>query len=225
MSSRRRDHHRTLRPLTSAGLFRTAARASSRKISGRPIPSGVCRSPLFGRQSPEGVPQATATPANRRSGLVDDPGRRSRHIGLARRGIGDCAPQPWGLNIRVRVDWGNRDMRIGIVGSRRRTDRGTVEACITELTPDTVVVTGGARGPDHWAEQAARARGLGVVVHDPDLREVRARWQATRRYYARNQVIVDGSDRIIAFVAPERTGCSEDTIRRAVRAGKPVEVR
>jgi hypothetical protein len=27
------------------------------------------------------------------------------------------------------VDWGNRDMRIGIVGSRRRTDRGTVEVC------------------------------------------------------------------------------------------------
>ena len=49
-------------------------------------------------------------------------------------------------------------MRIGIVGSRRRTDRDAVEACIAELAPDTVVVTGGARGPDRWAEQAARAR-------------------------------------------------------------------
>ena len=30
---------------------------------------------------------------------------------------------------------------------------------------------------------------------------------------------------IIAFVTPDRTGGTEDTIRRAVRAGKPVEVR
>jgi hypothetical protein len=31
--------------------------------------------------------------------------------------------------------------------------------------------------------------------------------------------------RIIAFVAPDRTGGTEDTIRRAERAGKPVELR
>jgi hypothetical protein len=116
-------------------------------------------------------------------------------------------------------------MRIGIVGSRRRTDRGAVEACIAELAPDTVVVTGGVRGPDRWAEQAARARGLGVVVHEPDLGGASTRWQATKRYYARNQAIVDDSDRIIAFVAPDRTGGTEDTIWRAKRAGRPVDVR
>jgi hypothetical protein len=33
------------------------------------------------------------------------------------------------------------------------------------------------------------------------------------------------SDRIIAFVAPDQTGDTEDTIRRAERAGKPIEVR
>jgi SLOG family YspA-like protein len=116
-------------------------------------------------------------------------------------------------------------MRIGIVGSRRRADRAAVEACIAELAPDTFVVTGGARGPDRWAEQAARARGLGVVVHKPDLGGASTRWQATKRYYARNQAIVDDSDRIVAFVAPDRTGGTEDTIRRAERAGKPVDVR
>jgi hypothetical protein len=47
----------------------------------------------------------------------------------------------------------------------------------------------------------------------------------SNRYYARNQVIVTDSDRIIAFVAPDRTGGTEDTIRRAERAAKPVEVR
>jgi hypothetical protein len=116
-------------------------------------------------------------------------------------------------------------VRVGIVGGRRRTDRETIEACIAELEPGTVVITGGAEGPDCWAEQAARACGLEVVVHQPDLAGVRTRWQAAERFYARNQRIVDDSDRIIAFVAPDRTGGTEDTIGRAVRAGKPVEVR
>jgi len=116
-------------------------------------------------------------------------------------------------------------MRIGVVGSRRRTDREAVEACIAELAPETVVVTGGARGPDRWAEQAARRRGLGVAVHKPNLVGAHTRWQATKRYYARNQAIVDESAGIIAFVAPDCTGGTEDTIRRAERAGKPVEVR
>ena len=123
------------------------------------------------------------------------------------------------------MDLGISDVRIGIAGSRRRTDREAVEAYIAELTPGTVVVTGGARGPDRWAEEAARSGGLAVAVHKPDLEAVRARWEATDRYYARNQAIVDDSDRIIAFVAPDRTGGTEDTIRRAKRAGKPVEVR
>jgi YspA, cpYpsA-related SLOG family len=116
-------------------------------------------------------------------------------------------------------------VRVGIVGSRRRTDRQAVDACVAELGPKTVVITGGANGPDRWAEEAARARGLEVVVYNPDLGGVRTRWQAAERFYARNQRIVDDSDMVIAFVAPDRTGGTEDTIRRAVRAGKLVEVR
>jgi hypothetical protein len=123
------------------------------------------------------------------------------------------------------VDLGDRVVRVGIVGSRRRTDREAVDACVAELGPKIVVITGGATGPDRWAEEAARARGLVVVVHKPDLDGSLTRWQAADRYYARNQRIVDDSDMIIAFVAPDRTGGTEDTIRRAEHAGKPVEVR
>ena len=116
-------------------------------------------------------------------------------------------------------------MRVAVVGSRRRSDRAAVEACIAELGMETIVISGGARGPDRWAEQAARARGLDVVVYKPNLDGAHTRWRATERFYARNQAIVNGSDRIIAFVAPDRTGGIEDTIRRATRAGKPVELR
>jgi hypothetical protein len=62
-------------------------------------------------------------------------------------------------------------------------------------------------------------------VHRPDLDRVHTWWQAAERYYARNHRIVEDSDLIIAFVAPDRSGGTEDTIRRAERTGKPVEVR
>ena len=116
-------------------------------------------------------------------------------------------------------------MRVGVVGSRSRTDREAVDALIAELAHGAVVVSGGAQGPDQWAEEAARARGLAVAVHKPDLVGAVTRWQITDRYYARNQRIVDDSDMLVAFVAPDRTGGTEDTIRRATRAGKPVTIR
>jgi predicted Rossmann fold nucleotide-binding protein DprA/Smf involved in DNA uptake len=116
-------------------------------------------------------------------------------------------------------------MRVGVVGSRRRTDRETIETTVAGLPSGTVVITGGAQGPDRWAEHAALTRGLDVVVQRPDLDGVHSRWQAAERFYARNQRIVDDADLVIAFVAPDRTGGTEDTIRRAVRAGKPVELR
>jgi hypothetical protein len=93
------------------------------------------------------------------------------------------------------------------------------------LAPGTVVITGGAEGPDRWAEQVARTRGFEVVVHRPDLGGVHGRWEAAERFYARNQRIVDDSDLVIAFVAPDRAGGTEDTIRRAPRREAGREVR
>jgi hypothetical protein len=85
-----------------------------------------------------------------------------------------------------------------------------------------VLISGGCRGVDTWAADAARARGLQVVVHLPDLDGARARWETTKRHYARNQVVVDDCDQVIAFVSNERRGGTEDTIDRAHAAGKPV---
>jgi hypothetical protein len=62
-------------------------------------------------------------------------------------------------------------------------------------------------------------------VLGPRLGLVRCYGEAARRYHTRNQEIVDAADRIIAFVAPDRRGGTEDTIRRARRAGKAVEIR
>jgi hypothetical protein len=51
------------------------------------------------------------------------------------------------------------------------------------------------------------------------------RWQMMDRYYAQNQRIVNDSEMIVAFVAPERTGRTEDMILRTKRAGKSVKLR
>ncbi len=115
-------------------------------------------------------------------------------------------------------------MRVAIVGSRRRTDAEAVYRYVANLPADCVVVSGGAVGPDTWAVEAAKARGLAFTEHLPDLAGVHSRGEATRRYHERNQRIVDDCDRVVAFVDSGRKGGTEDTIRRAQRAGKPVEI-
>jgi hypothetical protein len=111
---------------------------------------------------------------------------------------------------------------VAIVGSRARTDPETVDRIVAAMPADTIIVSGGAPGPDTWAEEAARKYGLVVKVIRPDLKGARNQNQRTRRYHRRNQLIVDAADEVFALVAPHRKGGTEDTIRRAQRKGVPV---
>jgi hypothetical protein len=111
---------------------------------------------------------------------------------------------------------------VAIVGSRSRTDVETIERLVDTLASDTVVVSGGADGPDTWAEHAAQRRGLVTRIFRPDLKHARTQGQRTRRYHRRNQQIVDAADELFALVSDNRTGGTEDTIRRALRKGIPV---
>jgi YspA, cpYpsA-related SLOG family len=72
---------------------------------------------------------------------------------------------------------------IAIVGARRRTDRETIDRLVAGLPADTVIVSGGAIGPDTWAEEAARKRGLATKIFRPDLHNVDtlSQGQITRR--------------------------------------------
>lgn len=115
--------------------------------------------------------------------------------------------------------------RVGIIGSRTWPLPKDVTAYVAALPPDTVVVSGGAEGPDTWAADAAKARGLKVIVHLPDL----PRYGSPSAYYHRNKAIVADSDRIAAFAAKDPktkdiTAGTGMTIDLATRAGVPVEV-
>jgi hypothetical protein len=99
-----------------------------------------------------------------------------------------------------------------------------VDQLVSSLPATAVVVSGGARGPDTWAAEAAAVRGLGLAVHLPDLAGVRGRGEVARRHHERNQRIVDDAHVVYALVSSDRKGGTEDTIRRAVKAGKPVHL-
>lgn len=114
--------------------------------------------------------------------------------------------------------------RIGIVGSRSYPHLERVERFVDSLPDGTVVVSGAARGVDTCAAQRARKRGLTVVEHKPDLTGCVQRWQFTRALYARNQVVVDDVDRLVAFTE-KPTGGTWDAVKRARARDVPVEVR
>ena len=111
--------------------------------------------------------------------------------------------------------------RVAIVGSRGYPDRIAVEAYVWTLSPGSVVVTGGAPGPDTWAAEEIEQRsieGLSVEVYPAD-------WETHGRAAGpvRNTTIVERCDRVVAFWDGQSKG-TLDTIRKAVRAGKPVEI-
>jgi YspA, cpYpsA-related SLOG family len=83
---------------------------------------------------------------------------------------------------------------LAVVGSRDFPDLDRVRLFIQGLSPQTIIVSGGARGVDRCAAHAARARGLRVI-------ELFADWQrfGRRAGYLRNELIVRRCGRMVAF--------------------------
>lgn len=111
---------------------------------------------------------------------------------------------------------------IGIVGSRRRTmprDREALYKAFDEVYEegDRIVSGGCPRGADKWAETLAAERGLTITIHN-------AKWD---RYnmeagFVRNTKIAEDIDILLAVVAEDRRGGTEDTVRKAKGLGKKV---
>jgi len=114
-------------------------------------------------------------------------------------------------------------MKIGIVGSRSRKDRETVEKFVRSLAETDIVISGGCRGVDTWAETAAKKRGLKTVIFKPKMPAKGApRYEFTKAFYARNQLIAETCDVLAAFVSSDRKGGTENTVKHAQKAGKKI---
>lgn len=114
-------------------------------------------------------------------------------------------------------------MKIGIVGSREFPQLKLVQWFINDLPKGVTVISGGARGVDGAAAEQARKNGLDVQECLPDLNGCNERHEYTQRYFERNQKIVDQSDMVVAFTEKDHGG-TWDTIKRAVKANKPVKI-
>lgn len=109
---------------------------------------------------------------------------------------------------------------IGIIGSRRRdstADLKIVEEAFLKIYEDgDIIVSGGCpRGADRFAEILARRHQVPILIHY-------AQWTRKGRAagFIRNTDIAEDSDVLIACVAPDRTGGTEDTILKFTALGK-----
>lgn len=108
---------------------------------------------------------------------------------------------------------------IGIVGSRRRDTREdllTTQAAFQKVykTGDTLVSGGCPRGGDRFCEQIA-------VTYNVPIKIYRANWSLGRHAgFLRNTDIARDADILIAVVSSDRTGGTEDTIRKYTGMGK-----
>lgn len=133
----------------------------------------------------------------------------------------------WNPHLDKPADMPERVLRVAVVGSRSLHPKGgrphaaalaVVESFVAALPPDAVVVSGGAVGPDRWAERAARARGLTVAVFLPD-------WErhGKRAGFVRNEQIVANADGVLAVWDGVSRG-TMDTVNRAQQRGIPARV-
>jgi len=104
-------------------------------------------------------------------------------------------------------------MKIGIVGSRRRnkhTDFRLVWEAFQKVynKGDSIVSGGCPKGGDRFAEMIAKDENINIHLFKPD-------WgKGKHAGFLRNTDIARNSDVLIACVANNRTGGTEDTIKK-----------
>ena len=123
---------------------------------------------------------------------------------------------------------------IGIVGTRRRDELADLQLCENAFLEiykkgDSIVSGGCPEGGDRFAEGLAQHYGCKIRIYYPDhnqldmgLVEVNPRAAYAQINYARNTLIAQSCDVLIAVVAEDRKGGTEDTIKKTLKLGKEV---
>lgn len=128
-------------------------------------------------------------------------------------------------------------IKVGIVGSRRRNGpqdkellRQALNVLLKKLKEGQSIslVSGGCpMGADRFAEELALDMRLFINIHYPNKQ---AMPNASRyedfviMYHARNTLIARECDMLIALVAEDRKGGTEDTIKKAKALNKPIVI-
>lgn len=108
---------------------------------------------------------------------------------------------------------------VAIVGSREGVDRQAVVSFVHRLDPlTTTVVSGGAKGVDTWAAEAAEECGIPTVIIRPDWKKY-----GKSAGFKRNTDIVRAAHDVAAFWNMLSNG-TLNTITKAIEAKKPCAV-
>ncbi len=111
-------------------------------------------------------------------------------------------------------------MKIGIIGSRRRNETNDYALVVKKFfevyKEGDIIVSGGCPlGADAFAEKIARLYQIPILIHY-------ARWNQFGKGagFIRNNDIARDSDILIACVAKDRLGGTEDTIKKYCKLNK-----
>ena len=123
--------------------------------------------------------------------------------------------------------------KIGIIGSRRRNtikDKEIIEKQLLEIMDknklnknNTLLVSGGCpTGGDRFAEDLAKKYELQIKIYKPDYSNVKstAKWEYVKALFDRNTLVANNSEYLIACVASDRKGGTEDTIKKYLKMNK-----
>ena len=129
-------------------------------------------------------------------------------------------------------------VNIGIIGSRRRNTQSDFLVVRDEVLrlveiygkDEIIIVSGGCpKGGDKFAERIAKELGIKdkMIIHHPDKKKLnkqllRSKPRAAYAIinYARNSLIAQDSHILIACVANDRKGGTEDTIKKYLKLKK-----
>ena len=115
---------------------------------------------------------------------------------------------------------------VAIVGSRKFPDEEMAKRVIEKVldnpaNPWATVISGGASGPDTWAEEMAGKMGNNFDPHLPEPEKHGGNFAAAA--FARNSDIVAAADLVLAFWDGKSRG-TKDTIDKAMKARKDTVV-
>lgn len=126
---------------------------------------------------------------------------------------------------------------IGIVGSRKYTNRLAVETavneCIKKYGEYIGIVSGGAIGADRLGKFVALDKNLNYIEYNPaheawnEYSGMPKEWYGkpynVKNYFERNSLIAEKSDLLLAFIpAGHISNGTNDTIGKAKKLNKPV---
>jgi len=111
-------------------------------------------------------------------------------------------------------------MKIAVIGSREFKDKNLIQNMMPEIlrTSNDVLISGGARGVDSWAEAEAKLLGCKCLIFQAD-------WERFGKQagYLRNKEIINIADKVVAFWDGSSKG-TKISIDLAIKAKKPIDI-